>query len=176
MIGGAALSRASAGGSGSDRGGRGRDRARISEHDCRGRGADERDRGTPAYLFDGFIRGDFGATFGGGCKPRAGFPPPEDGVKPCASYPAGEIDDLLRERVPIDLQLLLGGLLIGTLAGVVGGRICATRPGSAAARILHVATAFLLSCPPYFVAFLIPSDPPSPTGAGWCCGCRSCRA
>ena len=76
-------------------------------------------------------------------------------VKPCASYPAGEIADLLRHRVPIDLQLLLGGVLLGTLAGVWGGRRCALRPRSFSARVLHVATAFLLACPPYFLAFLI---------------------
>jgi len=110
---------------------------------------------TPAYLFDGFAGGDFGATSGGGCRPRSGSALPDVPVKPCASYPAGEIDDLLRERVPVDLQLLLGGLLFGTLAGVVGGRICAMRRGSATARLLHVATAFQLSCPPYFLAFLI---------------------
>jgi peptide/nickel transport system permease protein len=112
-------------------------------------------RGTPAYLFDGFVRGDFGATSGGGCRPRSGFVRPDDRPKPCASYPAGEIDDLLRRRVPVDLQLLLGGLLLGTLAGVAGGRICAMRPRSVAARLLHLATALQLSCPPYFLAFLI---------------------
>jgi len=111
--------------------------------------------GTPAYLFDGFVRGDFGATFGGGCLPRGGVKLPDDRVKPCASYPAGEIADLLRKRVPIDIQLLLGSLLVGTLTGVVGGRICATRPRSAAARLLHVATAFQLSCPPYLLAFFV---------------------
>jgi peptide/nickel transport system permease protein len=108
--------------------------------------------GTPAYLFDGFFRGDFGATFGGGCPPAV---PPDTRPKPCASYPAGEIADLLRHRVPVDLQLLLGGLVLGTLAGVAGGRLCAMRPGSVAARVLHVATAFQLSCPPYFLAFML---------------------
>jgi peptide/nickel transport system permease protein len=111
-------------------------------------------RGTPAYLFDGFVRGDFGATFGGGCRPRTGSVVAET-VKPCASYPAGEIADLLRNRVPIDLQLLLGGALLGTLAGVWSGRRCAMRPGSISARVLHVATAFLLACPPYFLAYMI---------------------
>ena len=69
--------------------------------------------------------------------------------------PAGEIDDMLRERVPIDLQLLLGGLLLGTLARRRGGRCCAMRPRSLLARVLHVATALLLSCPPYFLAFMV---------------------
>jgi peptide/nickel transport system permease protein len=105
-------------------------------------------RGTPEYLFNGFIRGDFGVTFGGGCRP-------EDVVKPCASYPAGEIDDLLRERVPIDVQLMLGGVLLGALMGVLGGRYCALHPGTLAARGLHVVNAILLSCPPYFLAFMI---------------------
>ena len=57
--------------------------------------------------------------------------------------------------MPIDLQLLLGGVLLGTLAGVWGGRRCAMRPGSFSARVLHVAIAFLLACPPYFLAYLI---------------------
>ncbi len=108
-------------------------------------------RSTPGYLFDGFIRGDLGTTFGGGCPPAV---PPEPRVKPCGSYPPGKIGDLLRERVPIDLQLLLGGMLLGTLAGVWGGRRCAIRPRSLSARVLHVATALMLSCPPYFLAFL----------------------
>ncbi|HEX6026409.1 MAG TPA: ABC transporter permease [Solirubrobacter sp.] len=108
-------------------------------------------RGTPGYLVDGFIRGDFGQTFGGGCPPAV---PPEPRIKLCASYPPGQIDDLLRERVPVDLQLLLGGMVLGTLAGVWGGRRCATRPDSLSARALHVATALMLSCPPYFLAFL----------------------
>ena len=108
--------------------------------------------GTPGYLFDGFFRGDFGETFGGGCPPAV---PPDTRPKPCASYPPGEIADLLRHRVPVDLQLLLGALLLGTLAGVVGGRICATRPRAPVTRVLHVATALQLACPPYFLAFLI---------------------
>jgi peptide/nickel transport system permease protein len=108
--------------------------------------------GTPGYLFDGFFRGDFGETFGGGCPPPV---PPDTRVKPCASYPPGEIADLLRHRVPVDLQLLLGGVILGTLAGVWGGRRCALRPGSLSARVLHIATAFLLACPPYFLAFFI---------------------
>ncbi len=105
-------------------------------------------RGTPDYLFNGFVRGDFGVTFGGGCRP-------DDRVKPCASYPAGEIDDLLRERVPIDLQLLLGGVILGTLAGVLAGRHCALHPGRFSSRLLHAAMAFQLACPPYFLAFMI---------------------
>jgi peptide/nickel transport system permease protein len=107
--------------------------------------------GTPGYLFNGFVGGDFGATPGGGCPPPV---PPEPRIKLCGSYPRGEINDLLRARVPIDLQLLLGGMLLGTLAGVWGGRRCAMRPGSVSARVLHVATALTLSCPPYFLAFL----------------------
>ena len=59
---------------------------------------------------------------------------------------------MLRERVPVDLQLLLGGLLLGTLLGVAGGRYCATHPGTRRTRVIHGATAFQLSCPPYFLA------------------------
>jgi peptide/nickel transport system permease protein len=50
---------------------------------------------------------------------------------------------------------LAGGFLFGTLAGVAGGRWCATRPRSHSARVLHVATAILLSSPPFFIALLV---------------------
>src|SRR4051794_20256963 len=72
--------------------------------------------GTPAALRDKFIHGDFGVTTGGGCR-RIG---PSDDLTPlCATYPAGAVATMLRQRVPIDLVLLLGSLLLGTLAGIV---------------------------------------------------------
>ena len=110
--------------------------------------------GTPAYLFDGFVRGDFGATFGGGCRP----PQSRHAPTPSSRAPAirrARSPTSCAHRVPIDLQLLLGGVLLGTLAGVWGGRRCAMRPGSYSARVLHVAIAFLLACPPYFLAYMI---------------------
>ena len=42
---------------------------------------------------------------------------------------ASTVSDMLRTRVPIDISLLLGGLLVGIMLGVAVGRHCATHPG-----------------------------------------------
>ena len=62
---------------------------------------------------------------------------------------------MFRERVPVDLALLLGGLLIGTAVGVAGGRFCATNEGRRRTRVLHAATALQLSTPVLFQALLV---------------------
>ena len=62
---------------------------------------------------------------------------------------------MLRERVRSTSQLLLGGLLLGTLLGVCGGPLLRAHPRRWRTRVLHVATALLLSCPPYFLAFMV---------------------
>src|SRR4051812_30309444 len=38
------------------------------------------------------------------------------------------VSDVVREGVPADLQLLIGGLLVGLAAGIAGGLYCAARP------------------------------------------------
>ena len=57
--------------------------------------------------------------------------------------------------MPIDVSLLLGGLLVGIALGVAVGRHCATHPGSSLTRVLHVLTAFQLSTPVFFLALLV---------------------
>jgi peptide/nickel transport system permease protein len=107
--------------------------------------------GTPAWLAD-VLSGNLGDTPGGNC-PQLG---PLGNHEPlCASYTASAVSDMLRERVPIDLSLLLGGLLVGLAVGVVVGRHCATHPGAAMTRLLHVVTAFQLSAPVFFLALLV---------------------
>jgi peptide/nickel transport system permease protein len=106
--------------------------------------------GTPAWFGD-VVRGDLGETPGGNC-PQLG---PMGNHEPlCASYTASTVSDMLRARVWIDVSLLLGGLLIGIVLGVAVGRHCATHPGSAVTRVLHVVTAFQLSAPVFFLALL----------------------
>jgi len=107
---------------------------------------------TPSGLVDRFIHGDFGATEGYTCVRKD----PTDEYHPlCSSYNADTIAHMLRTRVPIDVSLLLGGLLIGTLAGVAGGRWCATRPRSRRTHGLHGLTAVQLSSPPFFQALVL---------------------
>ncbi len=98
---------------------------------------------------DGFVHGDFGETLGGGCDQRYDY------TALCSSYQETTIAAMLRERVPIDVSLLLGALVLGTLAGIVGGRWCAIRPHSRRTRVLHVATALQLSTPPFFLALVV---------------------
>ena len=63
-----------------------------------------------------------------------------------------EIGQLIREGVPADLSLLIGGLAVGLLAGIAGGAVCAARPGSVPARLLEAAAVFFMCAPVYVVA------------------------
>ena len=130
-----------------------RDRPRVPQHDGRGLPADDRDRRDARRTCSTASSAATSARRSAAAARRRCRR--SRGSSRARATRAGEIDDLLRDRVPIDLQLLLGGVLLGTLAGVWGGRRCALRPRSFSARVLHVATAFLLSCPPYFLAFMI---------------------
>ena len=103
----------------------------------------------PGHLRD-IAGGEFGATRGGKCAP------PQIGhIELCTSYSPGEVGTMLRDRLPIDLQLMLGGLILGTGLGVAAGRWCAVYPGTAVTRAIHAVTACLQSCPPYFLAFAV---------------------
>src|SRR3954466_10419297 len=107
---------------------------------------------TPSALVERFVHGDFGATRGGNCIQKD----PTDDYHPlCATYTPATIADMLRARVPIDVSLLLGGVLIGSLAGLAGGRWCATRPYSRRTKGLHAITALQLSSPPFFQALVV---------------------
>jgi peptide/nickel transport system permease protein len=111
--------------------------------------------GTPSFLFDALARGELGQTPGGGCNLSDGSPPNKFNTPLCASYPAAPVAAMLRERLPIDISLLLGGLTFGTLLGVLGGRWCATRPRSRRTKGLHLATALQLSMPAFLQALIV---------------------
>jgi peptide/nickel transport system permease protein len=102
----------------------------------------------PDYLTGMALHGDFGTTYGGGCNPQ-------EFIMACSHYEPGPVSHLLRDRVPVDLQLLLGAMLLGAALGLIGGRICAVRPASKTAHVLRVLTAFQLSCPPYWQGFAV---------------------
>jgi peptide/nickel transport system permease protein len=107
-------------------------------------------RAVPAYLGDTFLRGEFGTTGGGGCGAQS-----EGVFLLCSTYGRGPVGDMLRERGMVDLQLLVGGLLLGTLLGLWAGRYTSAHPGTRRTRLIHGATAVLMSCPPYFLAFVV---------------------
>jgi peptide/nickel transport system permease protein len=103
----------------------------------------------PRFLVDAFVHRDLGSTDGKGCNQVGEYHPL------CVTYGRSTIAAMLRERVPIDVSLLLGGLVIGLLGGVAGGRWCATRPESRRTKALHVVTALQLSSPVFFQALLV---------------------
>src|SRR3954469_12836691 len=94
------------------------------------------------------LHGGFGHTYGGVYNPQ-------EFIMACSHYEPGPVSGLLRRRVPVDLQLLLGAMLIGAGLGVIGGRICAVRAASKTAHVLRVLTGFQLSCPPYWQGFAV---------------------
>jgi peptide/nickel transport system permease protein len=105
-------------------------------------------RGTPDFLVDTFVRGEFGETGGGGCPPALMIPQ-------CGLYGADTVGNMLKERVVVDLQLIIGGVLFGLLIGVPAGRMLATRPFAHRSRLARLGTAFQLSSPPYWQGFMI---------------------
>jgi peptide/nickel transport system permease protein len=106
--------------------------------------------GTPGWLADVVIHQDLGVTEGRRYNQR------RDPCTPlCPAYGPAPVAQMFRERVPVDLALLVGGLLIGTAAGVTGGRWCAIRPDSRRTHVLRGATALQLSTPVFFQALLV---------------------
>jgi peptide/nickel transport system permease protein len=107
---------------------------------------------TPAHLAD-IVQGELGETDGAGCNPTRRRRP--DFIPLCASWGQQTVGAMMRDRVPVDLQLIIGGMLLGTVLGILAGRWCAAYPRTWITRTLHVAIAFLLSCPPYFLALMV---------------------
>ncbi len=58
---------------------------------------------------------------------------------------------VLAEGLPVDLALVLGGLLAGTAGGLLLGTLSATRPHSGVDRGVSAATALAFSAPVYFL-------------------------
>jgi peptide/nickel transport system permease protein len=108
-------------------------------------------RHTPGFLA-GFLRGEFGKTYGGGCPP---VQPPVLRDPQCGQYGADDIARMMRRRVVVDLQLILGGVVLALLIGIPAGRMLAMRPLGHRSRFARVATAFQLSSPPYWQGFMI---------------------
>ena len=86
------------------------------------------------YLRDVFLRADFGIS---------------------TQQPFLPVRSMLGDAIPADLSLLVGAMAVGSVMGVLGGTICARRPGTFVARALQVLAAIFLCAPVYFVGFLV---------------------
>ena len=107
---------------------------------------------TPAHLAD-IVRGRLGETDGAACNPARRRRP--DSIQLCAGWGRQSVGAMMHDRVPVDLQLIIGAMLLGTFLGIAAGRWCAVYPRTWITRALHVAIAVLLSCPPYFLALVV---------------------
>ena len=73
------------------------------------------------------------------------------GISRQASRP---VIDMLRDSLGADISMIVGSTVIGVLAGVAGGVVCARREGLLLSRLLQVAAAVLLCAPVYVVGLL----------------------
>src|SRR4051812_22171721 len=62
---------------------------------------------------------------------------------------------VIRETLPSDLAMVVGGVATGLALGLAGGLLCATRPGSLLARAAHGLVLFVLSSPPYWLGLMM---------------------
>jgi peptide/nickel transport system permease protein len=65
------------------------------------------------------------------------------------------VSEALNTGIPADVSLLAGALVLGCVAGMAGGAVCATRPRSLAARALGALAAFFLCAPVYWVGLML---------------------
>jgi peptide/nickel transport system permease protein len=65
-----------------------------------------------------------------------------------------EVSDLMIEALPADLSLLGGALVIGTVAGLAGGAVCALRPRSLLSRTLDALATLAVCAPVYWVGLM----------------------
>ena len=107
-------------------------------------------RAVPGYLADTFLRGEFGTTGGGGCGAQS-----EGVFALCSTYGRGPVGEMLRERGMVDLQLLDRRPAARHAARPFAGRYTSANPRTRRTRLIHGVTAVLMSCPPYFLAFVV---------------------
>ena len=69
--------------------------------------------------------------------------------------PLRPVTDILRETVPADLSLIVGALLFGLAGGIVGGAVCAQRPGTWLSRGVQLAATVMLCAPVYVVGMIV---------------------
>ena len=65
------------------------------------------------------------------------------------------VSQTIREGMPVDLALVVGAMVLGTLGGLAGGIACARRRRSLLARALRGAAVLALCIPVYSAALLV---------------------
>ena len=65
------------------------------------------------------------------------------------------VTEAINAGVPADISLLVGALVVGTVLGLAGGAVCATRPGTVRARVLEALAAFFICAPVYWVGLML---------------------
>jgi len=66
-----------------------------------------------------------------------------------------EVADVVRQGLPADLSVLIGGIVLGLALGIAGGAYCAARPRTFATRALESAAALFMIAPVYVVALML---------------------
>lgn len=69
--------------------------------------------------------------------------------------PFGEVSSLIARGLPTDVLLIAGGTACGLGAGVLAGAVCASRPGTRTAAVLHGLALLALCSPVYFLGMAI---------------------
>lgn len=64
------------------------------------------------------------------------------------------INHILGQGVPADVSLLAGGLVVGTVAGMTAGAVCAIHPDRWFTRVLQALASFFLCAPVYWVGLM----------------------
>jgi peptide/nickel transport system permease protein len=67
----------------------------------------------------------------------------------------GPMSDVLSWTLPVDVTLVVGGLLLGLVLGLAAGVVAVSRPGTVVSRALQTLGVFLICCPPYWLPFLL---------------------
>jgi peptide/nickel transport system permease protein len=68
--------------------------------------------------------------------------------------PFRPVGEMILERLPADLSLFLGALVVGAGAGVIGGVVVARAPDSVRARVLRMLALLALCAPVYWTGLL----------------------
>jgi peptide/nickel transport system permease protein len=107
----------------------------------------------PVYKqYEAFVGGIFaGRTYGSG---TAAFPCPA----PCLGYSFVQnapVDTLLRQKLPVTIQLALGGFVLWMVSGILSGIAAALKRGTWIDRGLMSASMIGYSFPPFFIALLL---------------------